>query len=518
MGPHPETIVERDLMGSARQPLRFEASWAAEPPLLTNPDVDVARLVARGRGRSFTSDVTLLDSTDHRLLRAGVVLAHRVIDSMGEWYMDAPSWSPWLPADCSIALDAAGDLPRDFTCLVKPFLRGATLTPSAALSCDRREMRLLKFDGSPLADIRDDRISVVESGVTTSRAREVTITPHSKLTASQRDWLTTRMIALGATLVDAFPSTLERLGPRAGAMSDVPRSVPPNVAATLEGFVANRLTQCLRAVMEADLAARSDGMRLPSGTAEHPVERSREPGVLPDSRLPDELLDLGSDPITAPADGIHDDGRHGRIDALLATVAELRAVVEGFSDLLEPHWVGDLSRLIDRVLALDPDRITVHRMPETYYQFLDMLVTSTRAPKLRGDGNVPAGPVLAERITTGVREVVERCDQLDLNSDHGWARARHAAESAASLVGTLQGAGDSQKLSKRLAKVARELGRTGSVSPGPTPEQIAGYTPEEAFEAGRRLERDLDRQREGRAEFLEEWPQQRRRIVKAMKA
>ncbi|AXE37807.1 hypothetical protein [Acidipropionibacterium virtanenii] len=505
-------------MGSARQPLLFEASWAAEPPLLANPDVGVARLVTRGPSRSFTSDVTLLDSTDHRLLRAGVVLAHRVIDSMGEWYMDAPSWSPWLPVDCSIALDAAGELPRDFTCLVKPFLRGATLTPSAALSCDRREMRMLRGDGSPLADIRDDRISVVESGVTTSRAREVTITPRTKLSSTQRDWLVTRMIALGATEVEAFPSTLERLGPRAGAMSDVPRSVPPNVAATLEGFVSNRLIRCLRKVMEADLKARSDGMTLRSGSAAHPVEKSREPGVLPDNRLPDELLDLGGDPITAPRDGIHDDGRHGRIDKLLAAVAKLRVVLEGLSDLLEPRWVSDLTRRIDRVLVLDPDSITVHRLPESYYQFLDMLVTATRAPKLLGDGNVPARPVLAERIRTGVREVLERCDQLDPEIDHGWARARHAAESAASLVGTLQGAGGTRKLTGRLGKVARELGRTGSVNPGPTPEQISGFTPEEAFEAGRRLERDLDQQHEARAEFLEEWPERRRRIIKATKA
>lgn len=504
-------------MGSARQPLLFEASWTAESPLLTNPDIDVARLVARGPSRSFKSDVTLLDSTDHRLLRAGVVLAHRVIDSMGEWYMDAPSWSPWLPVDCSIALDAAGDLPRDFTCLVKPFLRGATLTPSAALTCDRHEMRMLRFDGSPLADIRDDRISVVESGVTTSRAREVTITPRTRITAGQRDWLITRMVALGATQVDVFPSTLERLGPRAGAMSDVPRSVPPNVAATLEGFVANRLAQCLHTVMEADLAARSDGMRLPSGSADHPVEKSREPGVLPDNRLPDELLDLGADPVTAPQEGIHDDGRHGRIDELLAAVTGLRAVIEGLSDLLEPHWVSDLTSRIDDVLALDPGRVTVHRMPEMYYKFLDMLVTASRAPKMLGDGNVPAEPVLRERIMSGVRQVLERCDQLDLGRDHGWARARHTAESAAALVGTLQGAGDSQKLSKRLRKVARELGRTGSVSPGPTPEQISAFSPEEAFEAGRRLERDLDQQREGRAEFLDEWPQWRRKIIRAMK-
>ncbi|WP_231359979.1 hypothetical protein, partial [Escherichia coli] len=88
---------------------------------------------------SFTSDITLLDSTDRRLLRAGVVLAHRVIEGIGEWYMDAPIWQPWLPVDHSVALGMAGDLPRDYICLIKPFLRGVPLAPVAALTCQRVE-------------------------------------------------------------------------------------------------------------------------------------------------------------------------------------------------------------------------------------------------------------------------------------------------------------------------------------------------------------------------------------------
>lgn len=500
-------------MGKRREPLMFEAPWTSEAPRMVNPEVGFASLVVRGPSRSFTTDVTLLDSTDHRLLRAGIVLAHRVIDSMGEWYLDAPTWAPLLPVDCSIALDAAGDLPRDFTCLVKPFLRGATLNPAAALSCDRHEAGLLRSDGSPLADIRDDKISVVESGVTTSRAREVTVTPHTDLTDSQREWLVSRMVALGATQVIEHPSTLERLGPQAGAMSDVPREVPPNVAATLEGFLGNRLTQCLRRIIEADLTARGQGMHLHSGRARHPVGHTREPGVLPDSRLPDELLDLGADPVASAGQGIHDEN-HGRIDELLAAVGELRVVIDALSPLLEPRWVAAFTARMAQVSALDPVRITIHLMPESYYQFLDMLVVASRAPKIVGDGNVPARPVLGRLMVESVRDLLSRCDDLHPDDEHGWARARHSAEQASSLTLTLRTKGSMGKLSARLLKVADALGRTGSVSPGPTPEQVSQMGPQEAFDAGRRLERELDAQQAARERFLHKWPDRRARILK----
>ncbi len=504
-------------MASQRDPMLFEMAWTADTPLLVNPELGVEKLTSSMPARSFKSDVTLLDSTDHRLLRSGVVLAHRVVDAMGEWYMDAPGWSPWLPQDCSVALDGAGELPLDFGCLIKPFLRGAPLSPTAALSCDRHEVSLLGPGGEPLADIRDDRITVTQSGVTISRAREITLTPCTDLGPRLREWIATRMMALGATQVTELPSTLERLGPRAGALSDFPRSVPPNAAATLEGFVTNRLAHCLRAVIEADLAARSKGMRFRSGPAAHLIARSREPGVLPDSPVPDELLDLGADPVAASSMGIHDEG-HGRIDGLQAAVRKVETVVDGLSELLEPRWVREFSLLLDQILALDPDRITVHRMPEGYYQFLDVLVVAVRAPKLVGDGAVAARPVLVAMVRRSVSQVLRLCDRLDAESDHGWARARRAAEAAAALASTLLVSKRAAKVARRLAKLAAALARTGSVNEGPTPEQVAALTPAEAFEAGRRLERRLVERGEARRQFVADWPQRRARILKAVKS
>ena len=146
------------------EPLYFELAWTAARPVPPDLHTTVATVGAR---RTIECEVTLLDSSDHRLLRSGIVIAHRVVGGLGEWYMDAPEWSSWLPVARSVALDAAGELPRDFACLARPFLRGATLCPVAALSWERNETMLEAPDSTKLALIRDDRIAVVQSGVTT---------------------------------------------------------------------------------------------------------------------------------------------------------------------------------------------------------------------------------------------------------------------------------------------------------------------------------------------------------------
>ncbi|ERF57378.1 hypothetical protein H639_06870, partial [Cutibacterium avidum TM16] len=91
------------------EPLYFELAWTAARPVPADLHTTVAAVGAR---RTIECEVTLLDSPDHRLLRSGIVIAHRVVDGLGEWYMDAPEWSSWLPVARSVALDAAGGLAR----------------------------------------------------------------------------------------------------------------------------------------------------------------------------------------------------------------------------------------------------------------------------------------------------------------------------------------------------------------------------------------------------------------------
>jgi hypothetical protein len=78
----------------------YDLPYSAPEPRLINRDLGLHNLVARaGHNAAYSIDVTLLDAPDHRLIRSGVLLAHRVLDGRGEWYMTAPDWQPLLPKD-----------------------------------------------------------------------------------------------------------------------------------------------------------------------------------------------------------------------------------------------------------------------------------------------------------------------------------------------------------------------------------------------------------------------------------
>jgi len=113
------------------QQLLFDMPYSAPAPRLISPELGLHNLVVRaGHNAGYTIDVTLLDAPDHRLVRSGVLLAHRVIDGRGEWYLGAPAWAPLLPEE-RIEPMSHGDLPEDFADLVRPFRRRATLGPVA---------------------------------------------------------------------------------------------------------------------------------------------------------------------------------------------------------------------------------------------------------------------------------------------------------------------------------------------------------------------------------------------------
>ena len=83
-----------------RAVLRIEVPFTSDPPVLTSDALGLPRLLRRPAA-SFVMDVTVIDAADGRLLRDGVVVAHRVVGGIGEWYLSAPRWSPHLPEECT---------------------------------------------------------------------------------------------------------------------------------------------------------------------------------------------------------------------------------------------------------------------------------------------------------------------------------------------------------------------------------------------------------------------------------
>jgi hypothetical protein len=200
----------------------FDMPFSSQVPSPVRPELGLASLVARaGHNAGYDIDLTLLDAADHRLIRTGVLLAHRVLDGRGEWYLGAPDWVPLLPKELIVPM-GQGELPDTLAELVRPFRRGAPLSPVAALRCERREFALRDADGRSVALLRDDKVTVRRNGLTTARYREGidpylnTLDAQRTAYAAARTLVNTRLIKAqnlvtlyqslgGDQLVDALP-------------------------------------------------------------------------------------------------------------------------------------------------------------------------------------------------------------------------------------------------------------------------------------------------------------------------
>lgn len=468
-GAGPETVAPDG-------PLRYDMPFPATAPRLINPGVGLVTLVGRlGVGSTYPIDVTLLDAPDHRLLRSGVQLAHRVIGERGEWYLAAPDWAPLLPAERTEPM-GSGDLPETLAALIRPFRRLAPLSPIAGLTCERREFEFRDEAGLARAVLRDDKVTVRRAGVTTARYREVTLTPTGAgLTAEQREWLADTLSGAGGTWVAEFPPLVSRLGAPATGLTDFPVVEPPSTELPFGAFAARWLAVRLRALIAADLrvSASADDRTTPVLAAE-----------------------------------------------LVTEAARLRDEVEALSGVLDTDWIADLDDELDWVIEADPgpsdrtaaavSRLRTRLRGERYLSILDQLVNAIRAPKVGELSQLPASQVIGIVIDEA------RADALavagELTEDSGPAAWDRAADGLAgyrralALVEIGPAAdprvrpAERRRVDDALAACRAVVERTRQVAA--IRDEAAGAEPTRAFELGRRYERELAELHADRVGFL----------------
>jgi hypothetical protein len=455
----------------------YDLPYSAAAPRLINPDLGLHNLVARaGHNAAYSIDVTLLDAPDHRLIRSGVLLAHRVLDGRGEWYLTAPDWQPLLPKD-RIELMGHAELPEEFADLIRPLRRRATLGPVAALTCDRREFALRDDHGTTLALLRDDKVTVRRGGLTTARYREVMITPIGPgLTDEQVSWLDRAFIQAGATYVPRFPRLVHRLGAPATGPTDLPVPEPFDAESPFKKFCSQLLALRSRRIVEADLAVRG--------------------------------------------------GDLAALDRLADEAYPLREELKGLSDVLDPEWVEDLYDELGWIsLDAEPtdtagrDRLAGRLRSERYLTVLERLVWAVRSPKLAEVRTEATRVILTELVDAAVVRLRHRADALTVESaeeewDEAWqemGRLQRVLDVAGRVLPehllTTQ---------QRLASVARLLAQ---VHDDRTSEEaallmVADLSPELAFLAGRDFERETDKARRSKRQFVKEWA----KIVKKLDA
>ncbi len=462
----------------------YDMPYSSPSPRVINPELGLANLVARaGHNAAYSIDVTLLDAPDHRLIRSGVLLAHRVLDGRGEWFLDAPDWYPLLPKD-RIELMGDADLPDEFADLIRPLRRRTTLGPVAALRCERREFALRDGQGATLALLRDDKVTVRRGGLTTARYRQVLITGVGPgLDEPQQAWVDRAFDQSGANQVPRFPRLVSRLGAPATGPTDIPELRPFDPAAPFRRFVSQLLALRLRRIVEADLAVRG-------GDATGAVR-------------------------------------------LAGQAAALRLELKGLAVVLDPDWVEDLYDELDWIVVdANPagkpgpaayEHLVPRLRSERYLTLLERLVTAVRSPQLKDTPSAgspagrPTGEVLAELRASAAKRFRRSADALTIDApDAQWSetlRALGQLQWVADLTDQL-GIGEGEPLGAFLTKPRRLLTAVTrhQFRADETAASVAGLTPTEAFAAGRAYEQQVVEQHQVRASFLSQWAKNRKRL------
>ena len=462
-------------VGAAGQRL-YDMPYSAAAPRLINLDIGLHNLVTRaGHNAGYTIDVTLLDAPDHRLIRSGVVLAHRVLDGRGEWYLGATEWQPMLPVERIEPMGHA-DLPEEFADLIRPFRRRATLGPVAALSCERREFALRDDRGNTMALLRDDKVTVRRGGLTTARFREVMVTPTGPgLTEEQAAHVEHAMAGAGATQVPQFPRLVTRLGAPATGPTDFPALQSLETDPSFARFVSHLLATRLREIVSADLAVRTD------------------------------------DPRGAPE--------------LATRAAQLRSELQGLAPVIDVSWLEDLDEELEWIVGQAEQEVERRKdssdgqaggdfklrlRGERYLTLLDRLVTATRAPQVGDASTLMASEVLGGMVDAAQGDVQKAASRLGVDSPRdAWEEASSAFDALFRVTGVA-----SHLLPHRVEQLRHRLGvATQLLAEAAKHDEAARSSSElaarssaaEAFSLGRAYEHELGVARSAREAFVKRW-------------
>lgn len=484
----------------------FDMPYSSQVPSPVRPDLGLTALVARaGHNAGYDIDLTLLDAADHRLTRTGVLLAHRVLDGRGEWYLGAPDWAPLLPKELIVPMGQT-ELPDELAELVRPFRRGAPLAPVAALRCERREFALRIGDGRTVALLRDDKVTVRRNGLTTARYREVMMTPVGPgLDTAQAEWLRQCLTSAGATELDRFPRLVRRLGAPATGPSDLP--VPANLTGgTFGQFVTQLLGAGARDLICGDLAL--------TGGRPGAEQGLRESVAILRSRLEGLREVLGGEWVTDAVDDL---------DWLLAPADESSGPISGSGWLGQPPRSDDLAALGGPSTLVDaPDGVPVRgyraRLHSLrYLSLLERLVAAARAPRTGVEASQPAAQGVETLYAATLARFVRAADRLAVGGtaqtwDAAWTAAQDVSRIAVirALVDRARTEQDLERLQPGFDLLERAT--TADRESAATLQGIDALTPAEAFEAGRRFEQDREGARTMRSEFVTRWPKIRRKL------
>ncbi len=236
--------------------LKFLVDPEFEIPALDQGDAGVAA-VAELPSQSLSA--IYYDTDDLRLMRSGLTLRHRTGET------GKPAWTLKLPVASDdatreeLTYDAGpAEIPPDAQALVTAYTRGRALRPVTQLKTKRRRWSLQSQGGDQLAELVDDRVSVLNGAAIIDRFREIEV-ENQALEITNLRKIGRTMKKAGAGPADQTPKAARALGDRARQPPDVAEAAAPSPGDPASEAVKLALTSAAHRLVTHDPLARMGG-------------------------------------------------------------------------------------------------------------------------------------------------------------------------------------------------------------------------------------------------------------------
>ena len=480
----------------------------------TLPDLAALPGIARIETRpTFTMSNVYYDTPDLRLFRWGITLRRREGGPDEGWHLKLPVQGAGEGVRDEVRAPLSDRLPDSLARLVTAFARGAALGPVAALQTERTPRVALDRDGSPVVEVVDDTVSVMEGERVATRFREI----EAEALTDPPDMALLRRIGDALVAAGAVPGTMSKagaaLGPRAAVPPDVAEMAWPEPSAPAGDVVRAYLALHCRRLLLADLLLRRD---LPDAVHQMRVSARRLRSGL---KAFEPLLDrewarhlraeLGwmASGLGAARDT---EVLRERLDAHATELDEVdsaraRTVIDSALEQQMTQAAGEVRRVVDS---------------PRYVALLESLVEGVRRPPLGERAAHPAADALPPLVAKAFRRLERRVEHLDLDTPSPvWHEARIAAKRAryaADAVGPVLGH-DMSRLADRLADVTEVLGnhQDAHVAQATLRALAPDAEPSAAFALGRLLAIEEAAEMADRRAFLDLWPSVRKAAHRA---
>ena len=409
----------------------------AVPAAFALPDLeDLAAAVDTSPVDERRLETVYYDTPDLRLARWGANLRIR----QGEgWTLKLPSTSEG-PALTRRELEFPGDAsqpPEAAVALVIAYVRRATLVPVASLSTLRRRVQLKNREGTVLAEVVDDDVSVIQGLRVQSRFREVEVELKDQSAERLLDPILARLRGAGAADEDQASKLVRALGARATAVPEV------DPLALTSASTAGELLRHTIALSVASLMRHDPGVRL--GDDLEDVHRAR----VATRRLRSQLRTFRTLLDTEWANALREDLRW--LGGGLGSVRDRQVMAQRVRSRTGALAEDDAPTVADLAAELQAEseearaRLVLDMRTDRYIDLIERLVEASHAPALTPEAQQRAAlvvPGLAQRdwrqLRKGIAALPDQPADSDLHRIRILAkRVRYAAEAAEPITGKL---------------------------------------------------------------------------------